>query len=602
MKRFAAFLAVLTLLLVQIAPIYVRLAFATAFVASVTGNTNNSATWGGAGTPTSSDTCTINPDVVITVPASTTFSCGATTFTAGSAAQTQIAVNGTWSWGGNVTLANKVTVTAGSDAIIDFNGHNLIAGAGGDTIHLTLTGTSGHPIVVQSTGSRGGIPDTGANRIAAMQYVNFSGMTTSYWARSGSLAVTQSYDHITVTDHLGVFGLESTASNAGACFSLTNSDFRNAADANPVSAGAYQPYANYSTAPSSSNCRVMQNVTFDQTTGTLDGLTFLPVKGLQVSNIVIRNWAFEPSDPSITISSIYADNVRNNDVGLFQQPMSFAVVCDSYFYYTSFGHVTGPSGLTFPFEWCRNLTDTTGGLVSDTIQSETIVISTTGNVINGKTQTIHHNIVFGRGALFATVGNAAATPTLLSVYSNTVNLSDDGTTGGGEPFPTGVSDEATNTIANWFVYKNLVTSWNGVGQDPFYWIAPGLAHPPQLTVGDCNAGWPVKPIYYNTGPYGFTYGTNDKLANPLYTDSSRTVATWASTVLGVAGTVAAAETEMLKMNQAGFNPLATPANLVAWVSAGYVPRAAALVSSACAGFIGAMEPVIPTYVPTTVPF
>ena len=42
-------------------------ALATAYTASVAGNWNNTATWGGSGPPTASDTVTINAGITVTV-------------------------------------------------------------------------------------------------------------------------------------------------------------------------------------------------------------------------------------------------------------------------------------------------------------------------------------------------------------------------------------------------------------------------------------------------------------------------------------------------------------------------------------------------------
>jgi hypothetical protein len=98
------------------------LAKAASRAASVSGDWNNTATWGGASVPVAGDTVTNNAGVTVTIPAGYTAECSTINFTTGNGASTILLADGTSALNvsgavtiqRNGTAANKIDVGAGT--------------------------------------------------------------------------------------------------------------------------------------------------------------------------------------------------------------------------------------------------------------------------------------------------------------------------------------------------------------------------------------------------------------------------------------------------------------------------------------------------------
>lgn len=189
--------------------------WATAFTASVTGNWNNSATWGGAGIPGSGDTAVINNSVTVTVPSgytavigtSPTDDTGAVALAASNTSSgtgiLHVAGGGTLKWQGPLrTGVATWTFDAGSHLQYDATGaanpatalytfQTAQAGVAGSLI--LFNGTSGSHVLVDS-----------ASNIASGGIVN----NATGWADGGS-----------VESHYTDFKYQGAATTTGAIFS-----------------------------------------------------------------------------------------------------------------------------------------------------------------------------------------------------------------------------------------------------------------------------------------------------------------------------------------------------------------------------------------------
>jgi|GEM_PF-5104266 len=153
-------------------------ALATAYVASVSGNWNSSATWGGSGPPTSaSDTITINAGITVTV--SDTESCTSIVLNRTTGNTTKLAVN----TGGTLTLSSTITQSgsAGTASV------DLSAGSG--ALILNLVGTPIGSSVTLSCGSSGStVKYTGAGA-QTMNGGPYANLTVGGGAKATSVTV-----------------------------------------------------------------------------------------------------------------------------------------------------------------------------------------------------------------------------------------------------------------------------------------------------------------------------------------------------------------------------------------------------------------------------
>lgn len=142
--------------------------------ASQTGDWNNTATWGGAAVPTSTEAVTINAGVTVTVPSGVAAQCSAMTFTTGSGASSinladssaSLAVVGAVTIPRNGSAANAIdvgagTFTAGSVALQGTSGGTQISKISIGTGTATISGD------ITSAGADSQIVFTGAGTLNA---------------------------------------------------------------------------------------------------------------------------------------------------------------------------------------------------------------------------------------------------------------------------------------------------------------------------------------------------------------------------------------------------------------------------------------------------
>lgn len=110
--------------------LFAAMAHATAYTASVTGNWNNSATWGGAGVPGTGDTVTINDGITVTVNVSTTVGSSPTDDTGTPAIQCA-STTGT----GILSVSAGVVLTFRGPVRQCIKGGDWTVGAGASLIH-----------------------------------------------------------------------------------------------------------------------------------------------------------------------------------------------------------------------------------------------------------------------------------------------------------------------------------------------------------------------------------------------------------------------------------------------------------------------------------
>jgi hypothetical protein len=142
----AKFIAALMIVMLVLAALPVAPAFAAARTASVSGNWNDTATWGGAAVPTLADDCTIGDGVTVTVTAAAV--CNSLTLSPALAA-TGVSISGT----NTLTITNAVTMSGPTAAV----NSTLAVGTGtlsAGSIHITGgTAANKNSILSVSTGT-----------------------------------------------------------------------------------------------------------------------------------------------------------------------------------------------------------------------------------------------------------------------------------------------------------------------------------------------------------------------------------------------------------------------------------------------------------------
>ncbi len=121
--------------------------WATAYVASVTGNWASTATWGGSGPPGNGDSVTINNGITVTIPVSTSVTVGTSPATGGTAA---IACT-SWTTTGTGTLVIYGSLTYRGP--VEACGTGWVVEAGATIIHDSSVALSNAGAVVTPTGT-----------------------------------------------------------------------------------------------------------------------------------------------------------------------------------------------------------------------------------------------------------------------------------------------------------------------------------------------------------------------------------------------------------------------------------------------------------------
>lgn len=116
----------------------------------------------------------------------------------------------------------------------------------------------------------------------------------------------------------------------------------------------------------------------------------------------------------------------------------------------------------------------------------------------------------------------------------------------------------------------------------------------KISTANCNGNWNIAGLKYQTTRTVGTYGDNDVQADPGFVDTTRGMLTF-DTSLGGAGTLASVGGAFRKMNGYGgsYNPAYTYADLMTYVNAGFVSTNAAFKGTACDGGDMGFSAVVP---------
>jgi len=219
-------------------------------------------------------------------------------------------------------------------------------------------------------------------------------------------------------------------------------------------------------------------------------------------------------------------------------------------------------------------------------------------MITGGTWTanIHHNIVLRDGGNFGSGRLIAALPASGVEYDFVMNI--DNNTGAY------VTGPLIKTGEGYAGHAGMIGSLtNNLAYSPAAVLRAVLADHANATKPE---GALVASIVKSNNTYQCYEGSNgigydeynaadadldatDLHLDPQFVDPSRRLKTW-DAALGGPGTEAHALAELAKMNTADHDPAYTPAALIAWVRAGFVPQNMGLTAGYGGTYIGAVEP------------
>lgn len=575
----------------------------TAYTSTQTGNWNDAATWGGGGYPNSSgDTATISASHDVTILTGVAITCGAITTQDGSSGDyTRILIVGTGSLdlAGAVSLGNFSEINLSAGSTLDLNGQNITHNG---RVRLIFIGSSGSRISVISTGSPGRFLNGDSfQTLSQFEYVDFSGLGNSILGNNYTVAAsTQSWQYCTFTD-CGSIGIDPNSTRTDQGFLISHCDFRNPSNADPETAGQFQP--DMWTGLAGTGTRIIEDCTFE-TSGAVNGVIKLRSEGLIFRRNVVSNYKVFSYSSRVTIQDNFFNNAKNVEEEFFKSSgglNAFDTMTGNYFYYTLGGHPMGflvidAAGIT--------VTDNVFEMGGSNNGADWFLF----NSVSNKTFTLQQNVWIGIAGSPVTVAGAAAF-TLLDISRNTMYINNLGTTSGtpAQYFPLLLLAEQSGLLSGTVnIYDNLcIDPDSSTARDAAVDLVANTAG--QITLCDYNVGWgyPVgassPPIMYrHAGGTLSGLGANDFSADPDFVDKQRTLAVW-DDYNGGPGTAANAISEMLKLNGTGGSLDAdyTVAQLVTWVKAGFVPQNSALQGSGRTGDdIGAIDVVPSSATPT----
>lgn len=414
----------------------------TAYVSSQSGNWNDSATWGGAGVPTATDTATITGQHVVTVASATSASCGAITMSAGLVgAKTTLQINGTFDMAGNIGGAAYCAINIGAGGTLDFNGYAINKGS---STYLNWIGAAGNRATVISTGSRGTIPVAAAPTIADFQYCDISGMGAAEYGRTHTTAnAFVSYQYCSWTD-CGEVTLDGTGNQTTQGCLVSHCDFRNQSGGS----GIKYPYL-YQTAAKGAQQRTIEYCTWD--TNQVDPIepTFR-VAGAIISNNVFANAMISQYSMG-NGAPTYINNFFSNliDNLLFSDAQdNWANIEDSYCYVGPESvHPFGYTAFTLSIEFTGNVCESVPGEFAYGINWLLSTAPFTG------TADISNNVFIGEGTVLTfTSAGAAGT---ITIKNNTLLIDNQAK---GDDFPLLFLTEQTGDITGGTIeiYNNIV--------------------------------------------------------------------------------------------------------------------------------------------------
>lgn len=558
------------------------------FTTTTSGNINDGATFGNAspgvaGTdfprPAGADTIIVSSGDELTVPALYSVTTSGSTVDSTIGDHGKLIVNGTLTLDGNFVMNDYSELVLGAGSTVDLDGNDIVHSQGNGDIHwLSFNGTTGAHVTVKSTTPGGRITENAAGNATgiylASTYTDFSDMGDSQFCKGSTLVAltTTNVANCTFTDHGDIdFTMGNYTTQE---FTIANCDFRE------PSANGKQVNVSATATPTASEVRTFANNTFSTTQyyGDIDA----DAEGMTIDGLVRDGYIITIAEPDITIVNDFAYNAISSNAtansitaGASTEKLDYQ---DGYIYMVTDNAkpISTPAIIASVVE--DNIFETT-----DTVNEGNIIILNTGNC------SVQRNILFGEATLATSLGSARNA----TIRRNTVFATSIGTYGllaGSES--TGTFGATTN------IYSNLIVDSDTTDND--YGVYLSVSTIDQITNTDYNnfygvPGGDVNDHYFQVSITGKTegvdvgFGLNDLNLNPSFTDSSRRISSWDTSLSG-AGTAANAITEMLKLNQSGFNANYTQANLMSYTRTGLTPTNASLNGAGFGGDdIGAVD-------------
>jgi hypothetical protein len=506
--------------------------------------------------------------------------------------------NGSMVVSGNITAATGGIVNNEGSSFTWNVGEGLNYGYisetyGAEGAGISFNGTSESRCTVTKTGDGAGyfrlhMSGTDGNDVAAFiaTYTDFSGLGSStnraIYNRRGTLNVS----HCTFDGCRGIGNI--TSEGAGSylypeCdFIVSHCNFANSAD-------TYDVYLQNQSVSEITGTRAIEHTAFD------GGLQIQYRAGMSITDSYIETY----SHSSQASAADYIISWERNFIGLDDQEFNCktTLIKDNYRYIPTYDNA-------HPFVFTDLPGDTTfqGNIIehgSDWVTNEPDGILNTLGQTSARVVTVIYNIVLPNAA-----GRASSTlftdncsyGNLKWIVENNTCYSD--AVGGAlvAAHEEGEEDRIQS-------FRNNICWANDPVVDACLMREVGDYVPiaNYITVADYNAYNLITTAYDVTAQaFASTPGTHDLVgSNPQFVDSTRDLAKWSQVILGNTGTESELRTSainslkaMNKPDSPNYNPLATVANLTAYVKAGFAPQNATYTTAGYdGGYIGAVEPV-----------
>ena len=570
--------------------------WAAALTASVTGDINNAATFGGTEF-TNGDTITIADGKF-----SSTIQCASATGTG------VLVVNGTLRFAGTIKQANATwTVNAGGSLL-----HDTSAAASPSTTHYSwqigmAANQANAKLILQGTGP-------GANRVTVGNYTGsgtFGGFSQGstiaerahkYSSLAGALAgAGRAEAHYTTFTGLGVTGSDWLTANIGTGHRLIFEhcliiDCTMVNIVNTIAAAGVWRFSDSSIlAPRETNSihiwtgTALSGGERSFTNSVVEGALVLTYgQDVTYTNALFAGKSADSGVPIVNYGGTHGSHHTGTDLALWNRETGNVGVIMGHGNYTrvlsiragasaSHSHFrfSSPSTYVAPLLINGMVTERVeggmeGGIVVNLDASASANTITLNNVLDVP------SYLDGVGSCNSLVVNETNNPNMrVSISGFTAKLT---------AANTGVFDfesyaGAANQISK--VNNNLLWASTPNANSQIIWKNNIDAAANAITTADYNATYNLTkdPLYYDfvTGAYVNAPGAHDITANPNFVDPTRNIITWAATIDPTKNTPALILAEMLKMNDdSGYNPAFSWSAYYTWVRAGFAPTNTAL--------------------------
>lgn len=574
--KIRAFLLSLLLILAVALP-----GFAADITVAQSGNWSVPATWSGGALPGTGDTVVINAEYILTVDGDYTVA-GLNIYGRGTVlidTDRTLTCTGGSAWGGTSSRLGKLTFRAGSELVI---GGTFQIGA---LVMRTENTTAANPARLSGAGN---ISHTATYRsdinVSHMVFDNDSTISLAMGSNSASI-LTEGEAGITFTDCIFLSGGKVTAASTNTGITtprieVVNCDFR---DRDLDVAGV-----NFTTK------RVVHS-TFSSTAGG-NQFRMLGSSGGNCTGNIFDNYFVSAASSTTFVAeeNLFIQTLGEDGDNIMSQ-----------------GSAEGTIGAyvrrNYAYSSVENSHGFGGGAYNATNYCLENVFELSPTIPGGPNmftfgtgpQIVSQNLVMGKAVnLCGMAGNLSGQG--IEVTRNTITGYTTGSTG--DPMilltelGTGDNYGGTEVIHSNLVAPSVATTASSAGA-----LVGGSGAPDDVftTIG-YNAHYNMSGTKYVYGTLENDYSANDVAlaASPGFVDSSRSIASWASSEQGLTESLAAAVAAFLRIN--GFNPAtgirdaavftADVADLLDWVRAGFVPTNEDLAGAGYLGVdIGAMD-------------